>query len=399
MSIQWLKEAKDIKEQIAAYRRKLHACAETGFDLPATTALVTDALNDLGLSPQTVGRSGITAAIGSGSPTVLLRADMDALPIREETGLAFASRNGNMHACGHDMHTAMLLGAAALLCRHRQELRGCLKLVFQPAEEQLEGAADMLAHGLVEDAGSCFALMLHVMSNTGMKTGTVVIPNAGVSAPAADMFRIMVRGKACHGAMPHTGVDPINAAAHILLALQSISTRETGLNEAHALTIGSFRAGEAPNAIPGEAVLQGSVRSYDSRLQRLLRKRIEEIAKATANAFRTAVQVAWLSGCPPLLNNSALVEKAKAVLPLVLGSERLVTAETLSPEGGRSVGSEDFAYISQQIPSLMLAVAAGGEHPLHHPSLVFDEDALPYGAAAYAAFAAAVSGGNPMQPS
>ena len=394
MSIQWLKEAKDIKEQIAAYRRKLHACAETGFDLPKTTAFVTDVLKDLGLEAQKVGRSGITATIGTGTPVILLRADMDALPIREETGLAFASKNGNMHACGHDMHTAMLLGAATLLCRHRQVLKGCVKLVFQPAEELLEGAADMLAHGLVEDAGPCFALMLHVMSNTGMKPGTVVIPNAGVSAPAADMFRITVRGKACHGAMPHTGADPINTAAHILLALQSISTREMGISEAHALTIGSFRAGEAPNAIPGEAVLQGSVRSYDGSTQLQLRKRIEEIAKATANGFRTTAQVSWLSGCPPLLNNRELVDAAKSILPQAIGREQVISADSLHGGGGRSVGSEDFAYISQRIPSLMLAVAAGGEHPLHHSSLVFDEAALPCGAAVYAAFAAAVAGGS-----
>lgn len=394
MSIQWLKEAKDNKEQIAAYRRKLHACAETGFDLPKTTAFVTDVLKDLGLEAQKVGRSGITATIGTGTPVILLRADMDALPIREETGLAFASKNGNMHACGHDMHTAMLLGAATLLCRHRQVLKGCVKLVFQPAEELLEGAADMLAHGLVDDAGPCFALMLHVMSNTGMKPGTVVIPNAGVGAPAADLFRITVRGKACHGAMPHTGADPINTAAHILLALQSISTREMGISEAHALTIGSFRAGEAPNVIPGEAVLQGSVRSYDGSTQLQLRKRIEEIAQATANSFRTTAQVSWLSGCPPLLNNGELVDAAKSILPQAIGREQVISADSLHGEGGRSVGSEDFAYISQRIPSLMLAVAAGGEHPLHHSSLVFDEAALPCGAAVYAAFAAAVAGGS-----
>lgn len=397
MDIQWLKEATNDREQISAYRQKLHACAETGFDLPKTTAVVSAALSDLGLVPQKTGRSGITATIGNGSPAVILRADMDALPIREKTGLGFASKNGNMHTCGHDIHTAMLLGAAGLLCRHRHALNGCIKLAFQPAEELLEGAADMLANGLLEGSQSCVALMLHVMSNTGMKTGTIVIPNAGVSAPAADMFRISVHGKACHGAMPHTGADPINAAAHILLALQSITTREMGLNEAHALTIGSFRAGEASNAIPDEAVLQGSVRSYDVRTQQFLRKRIEEMTKATANVFRTAAQVSWLSGCPPLLNNGDLVEKAKNILPAAIGSERVITADNLHGKSGRSVGSEDFAYISQQIPSLMLAVAAGGEYPLHHPSLVFDEDVLPYGTAAYAAFAAAVAG--EMQPS
>ena len=263
----------------------------------------------------------------------------------------------------------------------------CIKLMFQPAEELLEGAADMLAHGLLEERKPCVSLMLHVMSSTGLKTGTIIVPNAGVSAPAADMFRITVKGKGCHGAMPHMGIDPINAGAHILLALQSISTRETGISEEHALTITSFQGGETANVFPEEVVLQGSVRSYNENSQRFLRERIKAISEATATVFRASAKIDWLSACPPLLNDRRLVETAEKILPSVIGKDRVLSAGKLKGTGSKSVGSEDFAYISQRVPSLMLAIAAGGEHPLHHPEIVFDEDALPYGAAAYAAFA------------
>lgn len=386
----FLQEAKEYREQLIACRRRLHTCAETGFDLPRTAAVIAETLADLGCKPKTIGRCGLTATIGNGSPTVLLRADMDALPMKEKAAVPFACKEGNMHACGHDMHCAMLLGAAAILKRHAMELNGCIKLMFQPAEELLEGAADMLAHGLLENDQKCVSLMLHVMSATGLKTGTIVVPDGGVSAPAADMFCITVRGKECHGAMPHMGIDPINAAAHILLALQTISTREMGIGDGHALTIASFHGGETANAIPGEAILHGSVRSYDVKMQQFLRERIKAIAETTASAFRAAAQINWLSACPPLLNDQRLVERAEKILPSVIGKEYVLTARKLKGEGARSVGSEDFAYISQRIPSLMLAIAAGGEQPLHHPEVVFDEDALPYGAAVYAAFAAAM---------
>lgn len=390
----WLKDAMECREQLISYRRKLHACAETGFDLPKTSQTITEALTAMGYEPKIIGRCGLVATIGKGEPAVLLRADIDALPIKEQTSLSYACKDGHMHACGHDMHATMLLGAAALLRKHVQQLDGCVKLMFQPAEELLEGAKDMLDHGLLEDTEKCTALMLHVMSDSGLKTGTVIVPNAGVSAPAADFFSITVSGKGCHGAMPHMGVDPINAGAHILLALQTINAREMGANQAHAITITAFNSGATANVIPGEAILQGSVRSYDTKTQQFLRKRIETIAQSTAAAFRASAHVTWLSSCPTLINDVRLVKKAEEMLPSVLGTDRVLSADKLGGAGARSVGSEDFSYISQRVPSLMLAIAAGGEYPLHHPKVVFEEEALPYGAAAYAAFAAQMAGFN-----
>lgn len=383
-----LNKAKAIQEQLVQYRRYLHAHAEVGFDLPQTFAFVMDTLHQLGYQPKKVGRCGIVATLGKGEPAVMLRADMDALPVKEESGLPFACQNGNAHVCGHDMHTAMLLGAAALLKQEETSLKGSVMFMFQPAEETLAGASDMLEHGLLSETHPRSAMMIHLMNTSGMQPGAVVVPPEGVSAPAADMFEIHIQGKGCHGAMPHHGVDPINVGAHLVLALQVISTREQGLNDAHALTIASFQAGEATNVIPDYAVLKGSVRSYDMKTQACLRKRIEEITTMTAQTFRAAAKVQWLNGCPTLVNQPELVQQACEQLPEWIGADHVLSAEKLG-SNARSVGSEDFSYISQQMPSLMLAMAAGGvsDLPLHHPKIIFNEDALPYGAVVYAAFA------------
>ena len=384
-----LKEAMEIKEHLIRHRRYLHENAEVGFELPNTLAYVLKTLEEIGYEPHKVGKCGVVATFGSGEPVVLLRADMDALPLQEESGLPFACKSGNAHACGHDLHTAMLLGAARLLKMHESEWKGTVKLMFQPAEESLAGASDMMENGLLEHSKPQSAMMIHVMNMSGMKPGTVVVPPEGVSAPAADMFEICIQGKGCHGAMPHRGVDTINAGAHLVLALQAISARELSMNDAHALTIASFQAGEATNVMPNQAMLKGSVRSYDSKTQQFLRKRIEEIAQLTAQTFRTSAKVHWLNGCPTLVNEPKLVAYAGKWLTETLGKDHVLTTDQLSNGNARSVGSEDFSYISQQIPSLMLAMAAGGisDLPLHHPKIIFSEEALPYGAAAYAGFA------------
>lgn len=385
-----LKEANELKKQLINHRRFLHAHAETGFDLPETFAYVSKTLKQTGCRPVRIGRCGIIADLGQGEPAVLLRADMDALPLEEKSGLPFACQSGACHACGHDLHTAMLLGSAELLKRHEDQLRRRVRLMFQPAEELLAGASDMLRHGLLDGFHPKAALMLHAMSAEGLKPGTMIIPPSGVSAPAADMFEIHLSGKGCHGAMPHKGTDVINAGAHMVLALQAITAREVSLNDPHAITIASFQAGEATNVMPDRAVLKGSVRSFDSQLQQFIRQRIREISASTAKTFRVKATVKWLNGCPTLINKPDLVKKAGEILPEIIGTDRVLTADQLGA-AVRSVGSEDFSYISQQAPSLMLAVAAGEAPclPLHHPAVVFSEEALPYGAAAYAGFAMA----------
>ena len=390
MQNELLDRAQALAETISADRRALHARAETGFDLPQTFDYVWKALTDMGLTPRRCGRCGIVAEIGAGSPCVLLRADMDALPIREESGEAFACPDGRMHACGHDMHTAMLLGAARLLTERAGELQGTVRLMFQPAEEIFEGSADMLADGLLAAPRPDCAFMIHVMTNIDLPVGTVIVSAPGVSAPAAEVFRLDVQGKGCHGAMPHTGVDPITAAAQIVLALQSLNARELSLNQPAALTIGSFQAGDAPNVIPDSAVLQGSLRAFEDDTADFLLRRMEEVARHTAAAHRAEARLTRLSHAPTLLNDAAVSPWAKDVLAGVLGRERVLRSDELTGSASRSSGSEDFAAVSHAVPSVMVALAAGrpGEgyaYPAHHPKTRFDEAALPVGAAVYAA--------------
>lgn len=375
-----LQEAQNLP--LTEYRRWLHNHAETGFDLKHTLSYVEKRLKKVKLSPKTCGQRGIFADISGEKPgkTILLRADMDALPMGE---------TGALHACGHDLHTAMLLGAAQLLVNHREALCGTVRLMFQPAEEILQGAADMLEHGVLE--GVDRAMMLHVLTASELPTGTIILPAAGVSAPSADFFTIEVRGVGCHGALPHTGIDPIIPACHILQALQTIQTREMPTEESVVLTVGSFQAGAAPNVIADKATLKGTMRTYSEDARQQFKNRMAHMARRLANTFRAEAEVTFDTGCPTLVNDKQMICHAAQVLSPLLGREKVITPQMLS-RTARGSGSEDFAYISHQVPSLMLALAAGQKsdghiHPAHHPEVTFDEAALPYGAAIYAQMA------------
>lgn len=378
--------------RVTADRRYLHAHAETGFDLHDTYAYVWKHLTDMGLTPEKCGRCGIIADIGNGERCVLLRADMDALAIREEADVPFASTNGCMHACGHDMHTAMLLEAARLLKARESELPGRVRLMFQPAEEPLLGAADMLENGLLADVQVSAAFMIHVLTNLDLPAGTVIVSAPGVSAPAAGMFEITIQGKGCHGAMPHTGVDPVSIAAHTVLNLQQIQSRELSLTQPCALTIGMLQAGDSANVIPDQAVLRGSLRAFDDETQHYLIRRVKEIAGGTAELFRGSAEVQMLGGAPTLMNDEKLSGLAAAALKKLLGDDRVMLSSELGGDTRKSSGSEDFAHVSHVVPSLMVALAAGQpqsghEYPAHHPKTLFDENVLPIGAAVYAMLA------------
>lgn len=386
-------EAAEMKEALTEKRKYLHAHAETGFALENTLAYVKSELLDMGYTPKSCGRAGITVLAGGKKPgrVFLLRADMDALPIREQSGVEFASENGCMHACGHDMHTAMLLGAARLLKKHEDEFPGTVKLMFQPAEEIFEGSRDMIRADVLENPRVDAALMIHVMAGMPFAPGTVIVSDPGVSAPAADYFEIRVRGKGCHGSMPNTGVDPLTAAAHILIALEEIRTRELAMNDRAVLTIGTFHAGTAANAIPDEAVMGGSLRTFDEGVRARVKERMTDIAAGIAKAFRAEAEVTFGSGCPTLRNDKALSEDAHRYVMELLGAGRTFTVAELSANGGASgsAGSEDFAYVSEKVPSIMLALAAGQPekgyaYPQHHPMVKFDSDALETGCAVYA---------------
>ena len=387
---QILREAKALQEEIKSHRLWLHTHAETGFDLTETKPYVKSALRKMGYTVQECGKAGLVTTVGKpGGKVLLLRADMDALPIAEEADVDFACQNGRMHACGHDMHTAMLLGAAKILKAHESELDGMVKLMFQPAEEIFEGSKDMIASGVLENPSPDAALMIHVAAGMPLPAGTVVVSAPGVSAPAADYFTIRVHGKGCHGSAPQNGIDPLTAAAHILIALQEIHARELSASDEAVLTIGTFHAGEAGNVIPDTATMGGTIRTYDEKTRAYLKERITAIAKNVAEAFRASADVSFGSGCPTLVNDKGLSETVTGYLKDLLGANRaFTTAELSGGKPARGGGSEDFAYVSHEVPSLMLALAAGEPskgyvYPQHHPKVKFDESVLSTGAAVF----------------
>ncbi|MDD6035888.1 MAG: M20 family metallopeptidase [Lachnospiraceae bacterium] len=391
-----LQAAEQEKEQLIAWRRYLHSHAETGFDLPGTLAYVKGELAAMGITAKPCGKSGLVAELGKkNSDTVfLLRADMDGLPISEESGEAFVASNGNMHACGHDMHTAMLLGAAKLLKEREQTLSGTVRLMFQPAEELLSGSKDMIEAGVLQNPPVSAAMMIHVMTGTMFSTGTAIVSSPGVSAPAADYFTIRIKGKGCHGSSPNLGVDPVNVAAHMILAIQGVQTRELSMGERATLTVGSIKGGEAANAIPDQVELKGTMRSYSEETREYLKKRLQEIAKQTAAVFLAEAEVEFPCGCPALQNDASVSKDVLGYAKELLGDEKAFSTQELTGgkaqgRGEKTAGSEDFSYISEKVPSVMVALAAGAAeqgycYPLHHPSVRFDEAALPVGSALFA---------------
>ncbi|MGN1061894.1 MAG: M20 family metallopeptidase [Candidatus Scatosoma sp.] len=391
---EFLNGAQTLRDALTECRRTLHKNAGTGFNIGDTVKIVKAELEKAGIEPQDCGKNGIVALIGGKKKgkTFLLRADMDALPMREETGLPFAAENGNMHACGHDMHTAMLLGAARILKSREEQLNGTVKLMFQPAEEIFCGSKEMIESGVLKNPAPDAAMMIHVMTGTPIPTGEAVVSAPGVSAPGADYFEITVRGKGCHGSMPNTGIDPITAAAHTVIALQELHSRELALNERAVLTVGQINGGNAANVIPETVVLGGTLRTYDEETRKRLKQRIGEIASGVAGAFRANAETVFGNGCPSLFNDERLCADAAKYVKELLG-EKGAAAQPGANGEIKSAGSEDFAYISRKTPSVMIALGAGSleegyAYPQHHPKACFNEDALPVGCALYAYIAA-----------
>ena len=379
-----LQSAEQVKDKMIADRRAIHANPEVGACLPQTKEYVKKRLSEMGYEPVEICESGITATI-TGEDTgrcILLRADMDGLKVKDMTELDFKSTNGNMHACGHDMHTAMLLGAASLLRQYQSELKGTVKLVFQPDEEGFTGAKSMLKAGVLENPAPQAGFALHV--NSGTPSG-LVLCGRGTFMAGCTLFRINVKGVGCHGAMPETGVDPINIAAHIYLALQEIVTREVSAKEPAVVTIGKFSGGQAPNIIPQDVVIEGTIRTFDRDLSARVLQRIGEIAKSTAEAFRGSASVEELSSAPPLINNPDLVNQMAGYTTELFGEK----AVYLLDEGG--MGSEDFSSYTYELPCAYLLLGAGTKEedplygkPMHNEKVVFNENILTMGAAMHA---------------
>ena len=380
-----LEQANSIKNDLTDWRETLHRHPELGLDTPWTQQFVCDRLTEMGYQPKKVGAAGYTVLVGKpGGKVILLRADMDALPLDEVSGEPFASQcPGKMHACGHDMHTAMLLGAAKLLKDNETLLEGQVKLMFQSGEEIGEGAKDMVDAGVLEDPHVDAAEMIHVAAGAPFPSGLVLVPQGGTGASASCRFRIVVTGKGGHGAMPASCIDPITSICHIHCGIEEIFAREAELCDFLTISVGSIHAGDAHNIIPNTAEMLGTIRTMSLEKMEWAQKRLREIAEGIGGAYRTKVEVVYEKLLPPMIADADVADCAGKYMKELLGPGAMRVPS--STKGG---GSEDFAYVSVNVPSVPMFLAAGNskegyEHPAHHPAVRFDERALPIGVAAH----------------
>lgn len=378
----YYERALELKDETIANRRHIHKNAETGLDLPKTKAYVMEKLTEYGLEPKDCGY-GLTATLGKGGKVLLLRADMDALPMPEESGEEFACPTGKeAHTCGHDFHAAMLLTAAKMLKEKEDTLEGTIKFMFQPAEETFEGSKNMIENGILENPPVDAALAYHV-SPGKMPIGLFMYNDKDTMMYSVDGFKITIHGKGSHGAYPHVGVDPINIGVHIHLALQELIARESDPTHSCVLTIGQFAGGTAANIIPETAVLQGTIRTNKPEARELLVRRMKEVAEKTAAVYNGTVDIEMISEVPPLICNPKLTDE-------VVGYMQELGIPGLTPYPGISASaSEDFAVIAEKVPSTFMYLSAGylderGQYPAHHPKAQFNEDVCPIGAACLA---------------
>lgn len=381
-------EAQTLKETIIAHRRYLHRIPELGLDLPQTSAYVEEQLQKMGYETQRIGSSGIVALAGKKEgKCFLLRADMDALPVQELADVDYKSTNNNMHACGHDCHTAVLLGAAQLLKAHEDEIEGTVKLMFQPAEETMEGGVEMVEGGVLENPHVDAAMAGHVLTATPMPVGSLILMGSKTKMAAVDWFTIHITGKGCHGAMPNTGVDPLNVMSHIYLALQTINSREIDPLDNLVLTIGKMQGGDINNVIPNEAEMRGTIRTLSNETRAMVKSRMEAIVSSIGTAFGAQATVEWCNGCPVLMQDPTLYKEAAGYLKNLEGLF-IVDIDEVGAGGSGGMGSEDFAHVANRVPSVFVGIPAGQPkdgyvNPQHHPKALFQEDGLPGAAASF----------------
>lgn len=376
--------ALELQEETVSHRRWFHANAECGLDLPKARDYVMKTLTQYGLEPKICGY-GVTATVGSGGKCILLRADMDALPMQEESGEAFACTYGVAHTCGHDFHVAMLLTAAKMLKEREETLTGTVKFMFQPAEETFEGAADMIENGILENPKVDAALAFHVTSGQ-MPVGLYMYNSTSTMMASVDGFRIEIQGKGAHGAYPHYSVDPINIGVHIYLALEALIAREANPDEMCVMTVGKFQAGTAANIIPDAAVLEGTIRTKSPESRALLVRRMKETAEMTAKVYGGSAKVTMTSGVAPLICNKELTEELTGYIA------QMNIPGAMPYPGISASASEDFATVAEAVPAAFIHLSAGftderGIYPAHNPKVRFNEDVCPIGASAYAACA------------
>ena len=387
MSINFMDEAAALHPRMVEVRRDLHQHPEIAFEEVRTAGIVADELRALGLEVQTgVGKTGVVGILeGDGDgPTVLVRADMDALPIHEDSTADYVSQtDGKMHACGHDGHTSIGLAVAKMLSERRAEMNGRVKFVFQPAEEIGQGAKAMVADGVLESPKVDYSVGLHLWNE--MPVGEVAV-TPGPCMSTAESWRATITGSGGHGANPHETHDPIVAAAQIISALQTIVSRNVDPLESGVVTVGAIHGGDAFNVIPPEVELRGTIRTYLKETQELIHQRMQDIIHGIANSMGCEADFEVLRMTLAVSNDIELSKRISAIAADVVGVENIHDDE-------RTMGSEDMAYLMDDIPGCYFFVGSrnsemGFDAPHHHPAFDIDEDALRIGAAILASAAA-----------
>jgi amidohydrolase len=381
MTARFLDAAQALADKMVATRRDLHAHPELSFQEVRTARIVAQQLGELGYEVATgIGKTGVVGLMSgeqAGDKTVLLRFDMDALPIHEENDVPYRSQNaGIMHACGHDAHVAIGLGIAEMLANTRKTWGGTIKLMFQPAEEGYGGAMAMIKDGVLEGPQPDVAMALHVSS--GHPLGTAVV-RSGALLAAADLFEVQIQGKGGHGARPHETVDSVLIASHIVVALQSIVARAIDPEQVGVVTVGSIQAGSAGNIIADTATLRGTVRTFDPATRTLIHRRIAEIASGIAASFGATATTSMPFETPPTISAPEPTEVVYAAAAEVLGTAAINTSF-------RTTGGEDFAAVLERVPGNFFFIGGRNEArgivaPHHNPHFDIDEGCLPLGAA------------------
>lgn len=374
MKKRYLEKGKQIASRIIEDRRWIHQHPEIGMELPETCAYVRKRLESMGYVVESCG-GGLTTTCGNRGKTILLRADMDGLKVEEESELEFCSKNGFSHMCGHDLHTAMLLGAAEILKTEEANLCGTVKFMFQPGEEVMQGANAMIEEGILENPSVDAALSMHVITN--VKDGLFSYKK-GMCFSSLDIFRIHIYGKGTHGSAPELGIDPLYAAVQIYQQLNGIVMRETNMFHSAVLTVGHLEGGSMPNVIPQHAVLEGTLRCFDADDSRRIMNRVRTIAEGVCQGLGTTMEldVESLGG---VYNQPDLCDDIAPFFKELLGNKFV---ETMSPASA----SEDFALIAERVPAMYLLMGVGepGEPANHNPKAYFSECHMHMGSTALA---------------
>ncbi len=369
-----LQEAEELKPELVRLRRDLHRHPELSMQEVETTRKIREALSGAGIRLLPLDLPvGVLAEVDGAEPgpTVALRADIDALPVTEETGLPFASEiPGKMHACGHDFHTAAIVGAALLLKRHAAQLRGTVRLLFQPAEEKGTGAKAMIKAGALEGVQAIFGMH----NKPELPVGTVGLAPGPLMA-SVDGFKLTVTGKGGHAAIPDAAIDPIVAASAIVGGLQTAVSRSVSPLDSAVVSVCSFHAGSTWNVIPDEAVLDGTVRTFRPEVRQKLPDLLRRIAGGIAAGYGAKAHLTWFAGIPSVINDPEAVEIAR-------GAAQALNLQVT--EARRSTGGEDFAHYQEQVPGCFLWMGTSGTEEWHHPKFTLSEDALAPGAALFA---------------